>query len=59
MLVKVRGELPEVITIRTENATTNSPMLSINERLGFKFFRKSIEAHITIEKSKQNPVKRE
>lgn len=49
MLVKIKEELPEVKTIRTENATTNSPMLSINERLGFKFFRESIEAHISIE----------
>ncbi len=51
MLMKVREELPEVKTIRTENATTNSPMLSINERLGFKFFRESIEAHILMEEN--------
>lgn len=53
MLLKIKEEFPEVTTVRTENATTNAPMLSINERLGFKFFRESIEAQITLEKLNQ------
>ncbi|MCG3220048.1 MAG: GNAT family N-acetyltransferase [Candidatus Heimdallarchaeota archaeon] len=53
MLLKIKEDFPEVTTIRTENATTNAPMLYINERLGFKFFRESIEAHITLEKLNQ------
>ncbi|MHA2309095.1 MAG: N-acetyltransferase family protein [Candidatus Heimdallarchaeaceae archaeon] len=53
MLLKIKEDFPEVTTIRTENATSNAPMLSINERLGFKFFRESIEAQITLEKLNQ------
>jgi GNAT superfamily N-acetyltransferase len=50
MLLQVREKYPQIKTIRTENVTTNAPMLSINNRLGFKFFRESIEAHLTIDK---------
>ncbi|NPD89737.1 MAG: hypothetical protein HGN29_13580 [Asgard group archaeon] len=53
MLLKIKEDFPEVTTIRTDNATTNAAMLSINDRLGFKFFRESIEAHITLEKLNQ------
>ena len=53
MLLKVKEDFPEAKTVRTENATTNAPMLSINERLGFKFYRESIEAQITLEKLNQ------
>jgi hypothetical protein len=48
--LKIKEDFPDVSTVRTDNATTNAPMLSINERLGFKFFRESIEAHITLDK---------
>ena len=49
MLLEIKERFPEVKVVRTENATTNAPMLSINDRLGFKFFRESIEAQIGIE----------
>ncbi len=49
MLLEIKERFPDVKTVRTENATTNVPMLSINDRLGFKFFRESIEAQIKLE----------
>jgi GNAT superfamily N-acetyltransferase len=36
MLAKILRERPGVQRIQTGNATTNAPMLSINQRLGFK-----------------------
>ena len=36
MLMKVLAELPEAETVITGNAYVNDPMLSINDRLGFK-----------------------
>lgn len=59
MLLKIKEDFPEVTTIRTENATTNAPMLSINERLGFKFYRESIEAQISFEELNRYLKKRE
>ena len=53
ILLQVKEQYPEVKTVRTENVTTNAPMLSINNRLGFKFHRESIEAQIILEKLKQ------
>ena len=49
MLLKIRTDHPEVKIISTDNATTNSPMLSINERLGFNPHRESVTAQITVE----------
>jgi len=42
MLQEVRKRWPTVTSVVTGNATTNAPMLSINERLGFKVHRESI-----------------
>ncbi len=53
MLMKIRELFPEVTTVRTENVTTNAPMLSINNRLGFKFHRESIEAQVSLKKLEQ------
>ena len=39
MLFFVRDELPEVKYINTGNADFNAPMVSINERMGFKRHR--------------------
>ncbi|MBN1328161.1 MAG: GNAT family N-acetyltransferase [Candidatus Heimdallarchaeota archaeon] len=36
MLFYIRDNLPDVTIINTGNADSNSPMLSINERMGFK-----------------------
>ncbi len=49
MLLEIKECFPEVKVVRTENATTNAPMLSINDRLGFKFYRESIEAQIELD----------
>ncbi|MDF1539544.1 MAG: hypothetical protein P1Q69_11650, partial [Candidatus Thorarchaeota archaeon] len=39
MLLKIKQDYPDVQTISTVTATSNAPMLSINERLGFKVHR--------------------
>ncbi len=49
MLLNVRKELPKVEIITTGNATTNAPMISINDRLGFKKHKESVNAQITTE----------
>jgi len=49
MLLHVRENYPEVQIVTTGNATTNAPMLSINDRLGFKVYKESINAQITVE----------
>ncbi|MBN1331103.1 MAG: GNAT family N-acetyltransferase [Candidatus Heimdallarchaeota archaeon] len=36
MMLYIRNNFPEVKYIQTDNATTNAPMLSINDRMGFK-----------------------
>jgi mycothiol synthase len=46
MLQEVRKRFPTVTTVVTGNATTNAPMLSINERLGFKVHKESIVAQM-------------
>ncbi len=49
MLLYVREKYPEVQIITTGNATTNAPMLSINDRLGFKIHKETVNAQITVE----------
>lgn len=49
MLLYVREKYPEVNIVTTGNATTNAPMLSINNRLGFKVHKESINAQMTID----------
>ena len=49
MLLKIRETFPEVKTITTGNATSNAPMLSINNRLGFKLYKETVGAQITLE----------
>ncbi|HUU78732.1 MAG TPA: hypothetical protein VMX55_10325 [candidate division Zixibacteria bacterium] len=39
MLLWIKENLPEVTTFITGNADTNAPMLSINERMGFKKYK--------------------
>ncbi len=48
MLLKVREEFPQVRVVVTGNATSNAPMLSINERLGFRPYREGLLAQITL-----------
>ncbi len=49
MLLRVREEFPQVRVVRTGNAFSNAPMLSINERLGFKLYREGMEVQIRLE----------
>ncbi|MHA1483100.1 MAG: GNAT family N-acetyltransferase [Candidatus Heimdallarchaeaceae archaeon] len=46
MLLKTKEDYPEAKIITTANATENKPMLSINDRLGFKLHKESISAQI-------------
>ncbi len=48
MLLRVREELPEVKVVVTGNATINAPMLSINDRLGFKPYKDGIEVQMSL-----------
>ncbi len=48
MLLRVREELPQVRVVITGNAFSNAPMLSINERLGFKLYREGMEVQISL-----------
>lgn len=50
MLLKVRKEFPQVEIVTTGNATTNEPMLAINQRLGFKKHKEWIIGQISVEK---------
>ena len=49
MLFKLRELFPNVEYVHTGNATENAPMLSINNRMGFKVHRQDINAQITVE----------
>ncbi|MCJ2532155.1 MAG: GNAT family N-acetyltransferase, partial [Candidatus Thermoplasmatota archaeon] len=49
MLLRVREELPKVKVVITGNATINAPMLSINDRLGFKPYKDGIEVQMPLE----------
>ncbi|MHA1345631.1 MAG: GNAT family N-acetyltransferase [Candidatus Heimdallarchaeaceae archaeon] len=46
MLLKTKEDYPEVKIVTTDNATENKPMLSINDRLGFKVHKESISAQM-------------
>ncbi len=50
MLLKMREEFPQVNVVTTGNATTNAPMLSINDRLGFEVHKEGISAQMSLEK---------
>jgi GNAT superfamily N-acetyltransferase len=48
MLLRLRKEFPQVRVVRTGNAFSNAPMLSINERLGFQLYREGMEVQISL-----------
>ncbi len=50
MLLKVRKEFPDIKSVFTGNATSNAPMLSINERMGFKLYREMFSLQVETEK---------
>ncbi len=49
MLLRVREEFPQVKVVVTGNATSNAPMLSINQRLGFKPHREGAAYQISVD----------
>ena len=49
MLLRIKEEFPKVQIITTGNAKSNAPMLSINNRLGFKVHKEAISAQFTLE----------
>ncbi len=49
MLRRARAELPDVVTIATDNASSNAPMLAINAQLGFRPHMASVNVQLTIE----------
>jgi GNAT superfamily N-acetyltransferase len=48
MLLRVQDEFPKVKYVMTGNANSNAPMLSINNRLGFKIHKETIYSQIPI-----------
>ncbi len=53
MLLKIRHEYPEVKFVSTVNATSNEPMLAINERMGFKLIREEYSYQVDVQKVKK------
>jgi len=49
MLLRIKEEFPNVKIVSTGNARTNAPMLSINDRLGFKVHKESITGQLIVE----------
>ena len=49
MLLHIQDNYPKIEIITTGNATSNAPMLSINNRLGFKVYKESHNAQVTME----------
>ena len=49
MLLRIKDEFSNVNTITTGNATSNAPMLSINNRLGFKIHKEGITGQMITE----------
>jgi len=49
MLRFVKDKYPDTTVIKTDNADSNEAMLSINNRLGFKRYKSSVNAQITRE----------
>ncbi|MGY5864885.1 MAG: GNAT family N-acetyltransferase [Candidatus Thorarchaeota archaeon] len=50
MLLKIREEMPDIEIITTQTATSNAPMLAINERLGFKIHQEQYNCQVETEK---------
>ena len=53
LLLKIRNQYPDIETIITYNATSNKPMLAINERLGFKLIREIYMFQVELSKVKE------
>lgn len=53
MLLEIKDRFQDIETIVTGNATSNEPMLAINERLGFKISKETTFFQVEIPKLKQ------
>lgn len=49
MLLKISEDFPDIKIIATQNATSNAPMLAINDRLGFKVHMQHFSCQIETE----------
>jgi mycothiol synthase len=50
MFLRIREQYPDIKIVTTSNATTNAPMLAINERLGFKIHKEHYSCQVETEK---------
>ncbi|MFX0116808.1 MAG: GNAT family N-acetyltransferase [Candidatus Hodarchaeota archaeon] len=48
MLLKIREDFSQVAVVRTETANINAPMIAINNQLGFKSYKETLYAQITL-----------
>jgi len=53
MLLKIRDEYPDVELVSTSNATSNEPMLVINQKMGFRMKLESYMFEVEVEKIKE------
>ncbi len=53
MLLKIRDEYPEVEIVSTSNATSNEPMLAINEKIGFRLKQETYMFQVDLQKVKE------
>ena len=53
MVQKIRDEYPDVEVLTTSNATSNEPMLAINQKMGFRMKLESYMFELDIEKVKE------
>jgi predicted GNAT family acetyltransferase len=49
LLLYMSIKYPEATAVKTGNAESNAPMLSINNRLGFKIYKEKVTAQIKVE----------
>jgi len=54
MLLRIPEGFPQVRTIVTNNASENAAMLAINERLGFRTYRKAVVVQMTLEEAERH-----
>ena len=53
MLQKIRDEYPDVEVLTTSNATSNEPMLAINQKMGFRIKLESYMFELDVERVKE------
>jgi mycothiol synthase len=56
MLERIHTDLPDATRVRTDNASSNAPMLAINDALGFKVTRTRTEWQSGVEDARRSVV---